>query len=82
MQKKNCVFSPGLLGILHTGNDSYIDENNNRQVIEGSGGFTLNATTFLQYAANKKTVWGICRYSFDSESRTTRRAYEEICDGS
>ncbi|MBK9382781.1 MAG: hypothetical protein IPN39_15850 [Chitinophagaceae bacterium] len=57
--EKKLSFSPGLLGILHTGNDSYIDENNNRQVIEGSGGFTLNATTFLQYAANKKNSIGL-----------------------
>ncbi len=40
---------PGLLGIYHLGNDSYVDNNKNRRPIYNSTGLTLNGNVFLDY---------------------------------
>ena len=40
---------PGLLGIYHLGNDSYVDNNKNRRPIYNSSGLTLNGNVFLDY---------------------------------
>ena len=41
---------PGFLGIYHLDEDSYIDENDITQDIDGSKGITLNANLYLNYS--------------------------------
>lgn len=52
---------PGLLGIYHLGNDSYIDGNvSNRPIpIRGSDGLTLNASVAAWYKVSKKCSIGL-----------------------
>lgn len=40
---------PGLLGIYHLGNDTYLDKMNNRKPVYNSAGLTLNGTLFFTY---------------------------------
>ena len=40
---------PGLLGIYHFGNDTYLDNNKMRRAIFNSRGLTLNANMFVDY---------------------------------
>ncbi|MGQ0737886.1 MAG: hypothetical protein ACT4OJ_02395 [Bacteroidota bacterium] len=40
---------PGLLGIYHLGNDSYVDNSKNRRPIYNSTGLTLNGNVFFDY---------------------------------
>ena len=42
-------FSSSLLSIYHLGKDSFIDENNVKQTIEGSDGLTINLNLFFDY---------------------------------
>jgi hypothetical protein len=44
---------PGLLGIYHLANDTYLDDNNNRKPIYNSTGLTLNANVFVGYKFKK-----------------------------
>lgn len=52
---KNWVIQPGLLGIYHTGNDSYLDETGRELSIDGSAGLTLNALLNLQLKTGPKS---------------------------
>ena len=53
--KLNDRFSirPSLLGIYHTGNDTYEDSNKIRRAIFNSNGITLNANVFFDYRLKK-----------------------------
>lgn len=46
--------TPSLLNIYHFGNDTYL-ENNERKDIEGSDGLTVNVTAFLDYKLSSKS---------------------------
>jgi hypothetical protein len=50
---------PGLLGIFHLSNDSYIDKNETRKTIPGSRGLTLNGNLFLDYQLEKRNAIGL-----------------------
>lgn len=50
---KHLQIQPGILGIYHTGLDSYRDATNRELHIEGSDGLTLNAIINLQYETGK-----------------------------
>lgn len=54
-------FSAGLLGIYHTGEDTYIDGNvsNKPLPIKGSSGLTINLTGGIWYAKNHKISIGL-----------------------
>lgn len=52
---KKWTVQPGLLGIFHTGKDSYEDETGKRTSIEGSAGITLNALLNLQIKTGTKS---------------------------
>lgn len=45
---------PGLLGIYHLSDDTYLDQSNNEQSISGSKGLTLNGNLFLNYRFSEK----------------------------
>ncbi len=47
--EKKFIIRPGILGIYHVGNDSFIDQNNNEIELTGSKGITLNANIFVSY---------------------------------
>jgi len=59
--KNKWTFIPGLLGIYHLGEDSYIDGNiSNKPIsLKGSSGLTLNGTLSVFYKANQKVSLGI-----------------------
>lgn len=44
------TFTPGLLGIYHLANDSYLNRFGLRRDFEGSQGLTLNVNLFIEYA--------------------------------
>lgn len=46
--------SPGLLAIVHMGEDSFTDASGARMSIDGSSGLTLNGTLFLNYSINQR----------------------------
>lgn len=46
---KKFAVRPGLLGIYHLGNDTYLDRMKIRRYIYNSAGLTLNGTLFLHY---------------------------------
>lgn len=46
--------SPGLLAIVHLGEDTYTDASGARMSIAGSSGLTLNGTLFVQYSINQR----------------------------
>ncbi|MBI5857947.1 MAG: hypothetical protein HZB42_09925 [Sphingobacteriales bacterium] len=52
---KHFSMRPGLLGIYHAGNDSYLDENNIKKTIINSKGLTLNTTVFFQYETGERS---------------------------
>jgi len=53
----NLTIRPGLLGIYHLLDDTYIDQNNIEQVITGSQGLTLNGNIFINYnISNTKQI--------------------------
>lgn len=49
LTENNLTIRPGLLGIYHLAEDSYVDGSGIRQDIEGSQGLTLNGNLFLTY---------------------------------
>ncbi len=53
--QSSLTFQPGLLGIYHTGTDSYLDESGNKKTIAGSQGLTINALLNLQFRTGKKS---------------------------
>jgi hypothetical protein len=53
--KTRFTFQPGLLGIYHTGTDSYLDESGNKISIDGSEGLTINALLNLVFRPGKKS---------------------------
>lgn len=59
--KNKWTIIPGLLGIYHLGEDSYIDGNiSNKPIsLKGSSGLTLNGTLSVFYKANQKISLGI-----------------------
>jgi hypothetical protein len=46
---------PSLLGIYHLGNDSYVDNNENRRPVYNSTGLTLNGNVFFDYRLKNGT---------------------------
>lgn len=46
---KRFSIRPSLLGIYHLGNDSYVDNNENRRPVYNSTGLTLNGNVFFDY---------------------------------
>lgn len=52
---RNWTFQPGLLGIYHTGTDTYQDETGRQISINGSAGLTLNALLNLQIKTGVKS---------------------------
>jgi len=59
--KNKWTFIPGLLGIYHLGEDSYIDGSisNKPILLKGSSGLTLNGTLSVFYKVNQKISLGI-----------------------
>jgi len=59
--KNKWLLTPGLLGIYHLGEDTYIDGNvSNKPIpIKGSEGMTLNATLGVHWITNSKYQFGI-----------------------
>lgn len=50
----------GLLGIFHILNDTYTSLENTKPItLQGSQGFTLNVTTYIQYKLNQKVSFGL-----------------------
>ena len=47
------VFISSLLPIYHTGDDSFVNKQNERQKIKGSKGITLNLNIFYHYKFTK-----------------------------
>lgn len=47
--KSRFTIRPGLLGIYHLGNDTYVDNSNKRRPIYNSTGLTLNGNVFFGY---------------------------------
>lgn len=52
--KKKLTFIPSVLPIYHLGNDTYINEANDRIALKESEGLTFNMNLFLQYHFNDK----------------------------
>lgn len=50
---KHWKLTPGLLPIVHLGEDSYLDAYGSRETIAGSSGLTLNGTLFVQYSLSE-----------------------------
>lgn len=48
------TLSPSILPIFHLANDQYTDLNNQRQIIRGSQGLTLNLNLYLDYKIDSK----------------------------
>jgi len=53
------TFTPGLLGIYHLANDSYLDRDGIRHDFEGSQGLTLNVNLFVDYALKSRGSIGL-----------------------
>lgn len=51
-KNKRWLFTPGILPIFHTANDTWVDKAGQRNEIKGSQGLTLNTNVALTYAAN------------------------------
>ncbi len=49
------VLTPSILPIYHLGNDEYSDENNNKVIIEGSEGLTLNGNIYVDYKIDRNS---------------------------
>lgn len=47
------IFTPGLLGIYHLGQDTYIDSSGILRSISGSQGLTLNANIYVDYKLSR-----------------------------
>lgn len=47
------IFTPGLLGIYHLGQDTYIDSTGISRSISGSQGLTLNANLYVDYKLSR-----------------------------
>lgn len=54
--KNKLELTPSVLPIYHLGEDTYLDNEGNRNSIEGSQGLTLNGTLFLLYHLNKRNA--------------------------
>lgn len=50
------ALTPGILPIVHLGNDTYEDAQGNRQLLEGSAGLTLNITAGLSWNIAKSNA--------------------------
>jgi len=51
------ILRPSLLSIYHLGDDTYVDESDVEQEIDGSQGLTINANVFLNYSfSNSKQL--------------------------
>jgi hypothetical protein len=47
--------STSLLSVYHLGEDTFIDQNNKSQTIEGSDGLTVNLNLFLNYTISQSS---------------------------
>jgi len=53
---KKITITPSILPIYHVGNDEYTDMFNQKQIIKGSEGLTLNGNVFVEFKMNKKNA--------------------------
>lgn len=51
---RSVTFTPGLLPVVHLGNDKYTDRQGTERAIDGSQGLTLNATAHVDYEIDDK----------------------------
>ncbi len=50
---KNWIITPGILPIMHLGNDQFTDSSGAVQTIDGSEGLTFNASLIVEYVINR-----------------------------